>query len=99
MSILSIVLLVVFALVAVLLTFLIAIQSDGSTGLSGVFGGVSDSLFGGSANKALNKITTILAILFVVLALVCGFVNRSTTSDSLVESASETTVWNVETTK
>ena len=93
MSILSIILLVLFVLVAVLLTFLIAIQSDGSTGLSGVFGGVSDTLFGGSANKALNKITTILAITFIVLALVGGFVNRSTTSSSLVEAASATTEW------
>ena len=46
MSILGIILLVLFCIVALLLIFLVAVQDENSVGLGGIFGGGSESAFG-----------------------------------------------------
>lgn len=79
---------VLFVIVSLLLIFLVAIQSEDSTGLSGVFGGNSDSAFGGRTNKVMNKITAYVLAAFVVLAIVVAFVNKSSSS-SVLSSLSE----------
>ena len=83
MGILSIILLVLFVIVALLLVFLVAIQDEKSVGLGGIFGGSSDSAFGSSSSSFLTKATTTLAILFVVLALSVALLNKGSNEDLL----------------
>lgn len=95
MGVLSIILLVLFVISALVLIFLVAVQDEKSQGLGGIFGGSSDSTFGTGSSKFLTKVTSIMAIAFVVLALLVGITSRSNTSDSLVEAAatSQSSAW------
>ena len=77
MTALSIILLVLFVIVSLLLIFLVAIQSEDNTGLGGIFGGNSDTAFGGRSNHVINKITAYLLAAFVVLAILVAVVNKS----------------------
>ena len=77
MAVISTILLVLFVIVSLALIFAVAIQSESNSGLSGVFGGNSDSAFGGQSNKVMNKITAILLIAFIVLAVLVAIVNRT----------------------
>ncbi len=87
MGVLSIILLVLFIVVALLLIFLVAIQDEKSTGLGGIFGGTSESAFGGSSSTFLTKATTILAVAFMVLALLVALFNRG--ADNVVAVAEQ----------
>lgn len=78
MAVLSIILLVLFVLVSLFLIFLVSIQSEDDSGLGGIFGGSSESAFGGRTNRVMNKITAFTVAAFVVLALVVAFVSKST---------------------
>lgn len=91
MAVLSIILIVLFVIVSLLLLFIVTIQDDNATGLGGIFGGGSDSTFGSGTSKFITKATTILAILFVVLALGVGLTNKLAASDSVLEAATTTT--------
>lgn len=77
MAVISTILLVLFVIVSLALIFFVAIQSDDNSGLSGVFGGSSDSAFGGQTNKIMNKLTAILVIAFIVLAVLVAIVNKT----------------------
>lgn len=83
MGILSIILLVLFAICALLLIFLVAVQDENSVGLGGIFGGNSESAFGGRSSKFITKATAYLAIIFMVLALVIAAVNKGSGEDIL----------------
>jgi preprotein translocase subunit SecG len=88
------VLIVLFVLVCALLTFVILIQSSKGGGLAGTFGGMDTmgTLFGGGRGSApfLQKVTMILATLFLVIALVMGFLTRGgVNSQSLVDQERE----------
>lgn len=85
MAVLSIILLVLFVIVSLLLIFVVAIQSEDNTGLGGVFGGNSETAFGGRSNRVINKITAYLVAAFIVLAVLVAFVNKS--SDTSVLSS------------
>ena len=91
MAVLSIVLIVLFVAVSLMLIFIVAIQSEDNAGLGGVFGGSSESAFGGQTNKVINKITAWLVAAFFVLALLIGFVNKST-EGSVLSTAAKTAV-------
>ncbi|HZJ88375.1 MAG TPA: preprotein translocase subunit SecG [Sphaerochaeta sp.] len=98
MGVLSIILLVLFVIVSLLLVFLIAIQDEQSEGLGGIFGGGSQTTFGSRTGNVVNRATGTLAILFLVLALLVAFVNKSPSKDTLLESVTteevtETTEW------
>ena len=84
MSILGIILLVLFCIVALLLIFLVTVQDENSVGLGGIFGGGSESAFGSGTSSFITKATTTLAIVFMVLSLVVAFINK--TSDSVPEA-------------
>lgn len=86
MTAISIILLVLFVLVSLALIFIISIQSEESTGLGGIFGGNSDSAFGGQTNKVINKITAYLIVAFIVLAVLVAIVNK-TPEMSILSSA------------
>lgn len=77
MTALSIILLVLFVLVSLALIFVVSIQSEDNTGLGGLFGGNSDSAFGGQTNKVINKITAYLIVAFIVLAVLVAIVNKT----------------------
>ncbi len=88
MGIISIILLVIFVIAALLLILLVALQSDGGSGLGGVFGGGSDSTFGGQGNKVLTKITAIVGGSFLVIALLLAVMTKGPGTDTLLDSAS-----------
>lgn len=85
MAVLSIILLVLFVIVSLLLIFLVAIQSEDNTGLGGIFGGNSDTAFGGRSNKVVNRLTAYLLAAFVVLAILVAVLNKSS-NDSILRT-------------
>lgn len=70
----SIALKIVLALVSVILIISILLQSSNSAGLSGSIGGGAEQLFGKKRSQGydaiLSKISTVTAVLFIVLSLV-----------------------------
>ena len=70
----SIALKIVLALVSVILTISILLQSSNSAGLSGSIGGGAEQLFGKKRSQGydaiLSKIATVTAVLFIVLSLI-----------------------------
>ena len=70
----SLALKIVLAVVSVILTISILLQSSNSAGLSGSIGGGAEQLFGKKKSQGyeclLSKISTVTAILFIVLSLV-----------------------------
>lgn len=91
MAALSVILLILFVIVSLLLIFIVAIQSEDNTGLGGIFGGSSDSAFGGQSNKVINKITAYLVAAFIVLAILIAIVNKSS-SGNILKTYNETAV-------
>ena len=70
----SLALKIVLAVVSVILTISILLQSSNSAGLSGSIGGGAEQLFGKKKSQGyeglLSKIPTVTAVLFIVLSLV-----------------------------
>ena len=98
MGVLSIILLVLFVIVSLLLIFLVAVQDEQSEGLGGIFGGGSNTAFGSHTSSVVTKATMTLGILFLVLALLVAFVNKSPSQDDLLDSVTteqvqQTTNW------
>ncbi|MCI9596031.1 MAG: preprotein translocase subunit SecG [Firmicutes bacterium] len=67
-------LMIVLALASVILIISILLQSSNSAGLSGSIGGGAEQLFGKKKSQGyegiLNRISTVAAILFIVLSLI-----------------------------
>lgn len=86
-------LMIIFFIICVLLTFVILIQSSKGGGLAGTFGGMDamSSVLGGRGSASfLSKVTAVLATLFMVIALLLGFMTRGSVSQSsLVEQERE----------
>ena len=65
---------IVLALVSVILTISILLQSSNSAGMSGSIGGVAEQLFGKRKSQGydaiLSKVSTVTAVLFIVLSLI-----------------------------
>lgn len=70
----SIALKIVLAIVSVILIISVLLQSSNSAGLSGSIGGGAEQLFGKKKSQGydalLSKISTVVAVLFIVLSLV-----------------------------
>lgn len=68
------ILMVVLAVASIILIISILLQSSNSAGLSGSIGGGAEQLFGKKKSQGyegiLNKISTVAAILFIVLSLI-----------------------------
>lgn len=68
------ILMVVLAIASVILIISILLQSSNSAGLSGSIGGGAEQLFGKKKSQGyegiLNKISTVAAILFILLSLI-----------------------------
>ena len=86
-------LIVIHTIVSILLISVVLMQASQGGGLSGTFGGqAASSILGGqSAGNVLSKITTWLAVIFIVLAIFISILSGPTTesSSSLVKKASE----------
>jgi len=65
---------------------MVAIQSEGGTGLGGIFGGGSDSTFGAQSGNVMTKITAILGTSFLVLAILLAIINKTPSTDTLLDS-------------
>ena len=65
---------IVLAVVSVVLTVSILLQSSNSAGLSGSIGGGAEQLFGKKKSRGydaiLSRIATVAAVLFIVISLV-----------------------------
>jgi len=71
-------LLTVFLAVCIVLIIVILIQRASGGGLAGAFGGGgSDTVLGGLQNREMVKLTTWLAVAFVVLAILMDFIPPS----------------------
>ncbi|HOE89015.1 MAG: Protein-export membrane protein SecG [Spirochaetes bacterium ADurb.Bin315] len=98
MGVLSVIILILFIIVSLLLIFLVAIQDEQSEGLGGIFGGGSQTAFGSQTSSVVTKATGILAALFLVLALLVAFINKTPSQDRLLDSVTteqvqQTTEW------
>ena len=98
MGVLSLILLILFGIVSVLLTIIVALQDEGDSGLGGVFGGSGGSLFGAATSKVVIKITSVLAAVFLALALTFAIINKTSVRDSLLNNVNETVQTDVDTT-
>lgn len=85
MGVLNVVLLVLFVLVCLLLIFIVAIQDENSEGLGGIFSDASNAAFGSHIGSVVNRTTAILGASFIVLALVVAMLNKSSSSDKLLD--------------
>ncbi|MFA7670967.1 MAG: preprotein translocase subunit SecG [Sphaerochaetaceae bacterium] len=87
MGVIGIIFLIIFVIASLLLIFVVAIQSEGGTGLGGIFGGGSDSAFGSQGANVLNRVTAILGASFLILAILLAVINKShSTGDSILDS-------------
>jgi len=98
MGVLSVINLILFIIVSLLLIFLVAIQDEQSEGLGGIFGGGSQTAFGSQTSSIVTKATGLLAALFLVLALLVAFINKTPSQDRLLdavttEQVQQTTEW------
>ncbi len=73
MQIVKIIVMVVFILICVALTFLVLMQEGKQQGL-GAIGGIADSYWGKNKGRSMEgvlvKVTTVLAIAFMLVALI-----------------------------
>jgi preprotein translocase subunit SecG len=87
MGILSVFLLVIFIIVAILLVLLVLVQNEEGDSLGGVFAGGSSSAFGSRSGNILTKSTSVLGVLFFVLALSLALLNRTPNDERRIEEA------------
>ncbi|NUN49092.1 MAG: preprotein translocase subunit SecG [Candidatus Brocadiae bacterium] len=89
MTLLVTLLTVVFVLACVFLVMLVLIQpphSDGTGGLAGAFmGGGGDSFLGTRAMSMAGKVTIVLSVLIVALAITINKIGPSKSSGSIME--------------
>ena len=87
MGLLSIVLLVIFAIASLLMILVIMLQDDQGEGIGGLFGGGSSSAFGSRSGNILTRFTTVLGAIFIVGAFALAWLNRTPESTDIVEQA------------
>ena len=87
MGMLSIVLLVIFALAALLMILVIKLQDDHGDVIGGLFGGGSSSAFGPRSGNILTRFTSILGAIFIVGAFALAWLNRTPESVDILEKA------------
>lgn len=79
-------LIALFVIVAFLMIFVILIQSGKGGGLAGIAGGADmGAAFGGrGSGPFLTKATTVLATLFMIVALILGMITRGSVDQSSI---------------
>ena len=90
MGILGLILTIVFFIVSIFLILIVAVQDEKEAGLAGIFGGRGGSAFGSGTASVIIKITTWLAVIFFVLAVVLAYLNtRYEKDDSVMKRYNE----------
>ena len=89
MGILSVVLLSVFGISAVLLVIIILLQDEQSEGLGGIFGGGSSNQVGNRQGNILTKATTVLGVLFLLIAFLVAWMSHTGSAASGIEKAAQ----------
>jgi preprotein translocase subunit SecG len=84
---LSIILLVIFAMAALIMILVIMLQDDQGEGIGGLFGGGSTTPFGSRSGNILTRFTSILGAIFIVGAFALAWLNRSPETTDIVEKA------------
>jgi preprotein translocase subunit SecG len=87
MGLLSIILLVIFAMAALIMILVIMLQDDQGEGIGGLFGGGSTTPFGSRSGNILTRFTSILGAIFIVGAFALAWLNRSPETTDIVEKA------------
>ena len=83
-----------FAIVCLLLIFMVVITPSQSEGLAGAFGGMgSDTFFGTKAGQHINRFTIGLAVAFLILAILINVLatRGGEKRESMVPGRTETT--------
>jgi preprotein translocase subunit SecG len=86
MAIFSVLLLVFFVIVAILLILIVLVQNEEGNSIGGIFAGGSGSAFGSRSGNILTRATSVLGVLFFVIALGLALIHR-TPSGAGVEAA------------
>lgn len=72
--------------IAVMLVFSVLIQSGKGSSLSNIFGGGGmETVFGAETSAVLNKITSILAVVFIVSSIVLATIPGKLTTRSILQ--------------
>ena len=87
MAIISILILIVFVVSALLLMTVVLIQDDQGGGIGGMFGGGSGSPFGARTGNVLTRLTSVLAVIFLVSAFSLAWMNRTPDSGNVIGRA------------
>lgn len=90
MGFLSILLLVIFAITAILLVTLVLLQDEGGEGLGGIFGGGGAAQqVGRRSGNILTKATSVLGAVFLVTAFALAWLNRTPETGDVERAARE----------
>lgn len=87
MSIISIILVVIFASSALVTILIVLIQDDQGEGIGGMFGGGSATPFGSRSGNVLTRFTAIVATVFISSAFALAWVNKGTDSSDIIRKA------------
>ena len=79
----GILLTIIFAICAFLLSLIIMIQDEQGDSLGGLFGGGSSTAFGSRSGNILTRVTAILAVVFLTSAFFIGIINKTNKEDEL----------------
>ena len=87
MGLLSVILLIVFALASLLLIGIVLIQDEQGEGLGGLFGGGGATSFGSRTGNILTKATSILGAVFLVGAFALAWLNKTPEAGDVLGAA------------
>ena len=87
MGTLAIVLIILFVIVAVLMSFFVLIQDEQGEGLGGLMGGGSSSAFGAASNTVLTRITAVSGALFILFSIGVAFFVKTPDKDQVEQEA------------
>lgn len=87
MAVISILILVVFIVSALLLMAVVLIQDDQGGGIGAMFGGGSGTPFGARTGNVLTRLTTVLAVIFLVAAFALAWMNRTPDAGNVIGRA------------
>lgn len=77
MGILESILTIIYVIICLGIIVLVMIQTTQSSGgLGAMFGGASQTVFGSGSMNVFNKATAILAVIFIILSFILGFLPR-----------------------
>lgn len=86
MTFFAIFFLIIFIISSVLLILIVMVQKEGTDSIGAMFGDNSAQQYGRRSGNILTRITTVFGALFMILAFMLAWVNRSPESTSLEQA-------------